>query len=162
MNRNTPGLPVHHQPPEFTQTHVHWISDAIQPSHPLLFPSPPAPNPSQHQGLFQWGANSKFPLPGWPKSFLVQGSEDLSPVYFRVQLLQSSLELSWEILSPETILVVFIRMTLICSPEYVSRISQGLTDLLGVSHFLPCLDSWVGKPSIKSWYLGMRAHSITG
>ena len=51
---NTPGLPVHHKLPEFTQTHVHWVSDAIQPSHPLLSPSPPAPNPSQHQGLFQW------------------------------------------------------------------------------------------------------------
>ena len=54
MNRSTPGLPVHHQLPEFTQTHVHWVSDAIQPSHPLLSPSPPAPNPSQHQSLFQW------------------------------------------------------------------------------------------------------------
>ena len=52
MNRSTPGLPVHHQFPEFTQTHVHWVSDAIQPSHPLLSPS--VPNPSQHQGLFQW------------------------------------------------------------------------------------------------------------
>ena len=54
MNRSTPGLPVHHQLLEFTQTHVHQISDAIQPSHPLSSPSPPAPNPSQHQGLFQW------------------------------------------------------------------------------------------------------------
>ena len=54
MNRSTPGLPVHHQLPEFTQTHVHQVSDAIQPSHPLSSPSPPAPNPSQHQGLFQW------------------------------------------------------------------------------------------------------------
>ena len=53
MNRRTPGLPVHHQLPEFTQTHVHRVGDAIQPSHPLLSPSPPAPNPSQHQGLFQ-------------------------------------------------------------------------------------------------------------
>ena len=54
MNRSTPGLPVHHQLPEFTKTHVHRVSDAIQPSHPLSSPSPPAPNPSQHQGLFQW------------------------------------------------------------------------------------------------------------
>ena len=50
---STPGLPVHHQPPEFTQTHVHRVGDAIQPSHPLSSPSPPAPNPSQHQSLFQ-------------------------------------------------------------------------------------------------------------
>ena len=54
MNRSTPGLPVHHQLLEFTQTHVHRVSDAIQPSHPLSSPSPPAPNSSQHQGLFQW------------------------------------------------------------------------------------------------------------
>ena len=53
MNRSMPGLPVHHQLPEFTQTHVHRVCDAIQPSHPLLSPSPPAPNPSQHQSLFQ-------------------------------------------------------------------------------------------------------------
>ena len=54
MNRSTPGLPVHHQLPEFTKTHVCRVSDAIQPSHPLSSPSPPAPNPSQHQSLFQW------------------------------------------------------------------------------------------------------------
>ena len=54
MNRSTPGLPVHHQFPEFTHTHVHRVGDAIQPSHPLLSPSPPAPNSSQHQSLFQW------------------------------------------------------------------------------------------------------------
>ena len=53
MNCSTPGLPVHHQLLKFTQTHVHRVGDAIQPSHPLLSPSPPAPNPSQHQGLFQ-------------------------------------------------------------------------------------------------------------
>ena len=53
MNSSTPGLPVHHQLPEFTQTHVYRVSDAIQPSHPLSSPSPPVPNPSQHQSLFQ-------------------------------------------------------------------------------------------------------------
>ena len=53
INRSTPGLPVQHQLPEFTQTHVHQVSDAIQPSHPLLSPSPPASNPFQHQSLFQ-------------------------------------------------------------------------------------------------------------
>ena len=54
MNRSTPVLPVHHQLPEFTQTHIHRVSDATQPSHPLSSPSPPAPNRSQHQSLFQW------------------------------------------------------------------------------------------------------------
>ena len=53
MNRSTPGLPVHHHLLEFTQTHIHWVGDAIQPSHPLSSPSPPALNPSQHQSLFQ-------------------------------------------------------------------------------------------------------------
>ena len=54
MNHSMPGLPVHHQIPEFTQTHVHQVGDAIQPSHPLSSPSPPALSLSQHQGLFQW------------------------------------------------------------------------------------------------------------
>ena len=58
------GLPVHHQLPEFTQTHVHWVSDAIQPSHPLLSPSPPAPNPSQHQRVF---SNESTLHMRWPK-----------------------------------------------------------------------------------------------
>ena len=58
MNHSTPGLPLHHQLPESTQTHVHWAGDAIQPSHPLSSPSPPAPNLSQHQGLFQWVSSS--------------------------------------------------------------------------------------------------------
>ena len=53
VNRSTPGLPVHHQLPEFTQTHVHRVGDAIQPSHPLSSPSPPAFNLSHHQGLFR-------------------------------------------------------------------------------------------------------------
>ena len=54
MECSTPGFPVHHQLPEFTQTHVHWVGDAIQPSRPLSSPSPPTFNLSQHQGLFQW------------------------------------------------------------------------------------------------------------
>ena len=58
MNRSTPGLPVYHQLPEFIQIHIHRVSDAIQPLHPLSSPSPPAPNPSQHQSLFQWVSSS--------------------------------------------------------------------------------------------------------
>ena len=64
---STPGLPVHHRLPELAQTHVHWVSDAIQPSHPLSSPSPPAFNLSQHPGLFQWVSSLhisplKFPI----------------------------------------------------------------------------------------------------
>ena len=58
MNHSTPGLPVHHQLPELIQTHVHWVGDAIQPSHPLSSPSPPAFIHSQHQGLFKWVSSS--------------------------------------------------------------------------------------------------------
>ena len=58
MNCSTPGLPVHHQLPELAQTHVHWVGDAIQPSHPLSLPSPPAFSLSQHQGLFKWVSSS--------------------------------------------------------------------------------------------------------
>ena len=58
MNRSTPGLPIHHQLPESTQTHIHRVGNAIQPSHPLSFPSRPAFNLSQHQGLFKWVSSS--------------------------------------------------------------------------------------------------------
>ena len=82
MNRSTPGLPVHHQLPEFTQTHVHWVGDAIQPSHPLLSPSPPAPNTSQHQSfpmsqLFTWGGQSIGVSA--LASFLPKNTQDRSP-----------------------------------------------------------------------------------
>ena len=63
MNRSTPGLPVHHQVPELTQSHVHRVSDAIQPSHPLSSPSSPALNPSQHQSL----SNESTLHMRWPK-----------------------------------------------------------------------------------------------
>ena len=84
MNRSTPGLPVHHQPPEFTQSHVYRVSDAIQPSHPLSSPSPHIPNPSQHQGLFQW-VNSSHEVAkvlGFPASasVLPMNTQDWSPL----------------------------------------------------------------------------------
>ena len=68
MNHSTPGIPVHHQLLEFTQTHVHRVGGAIQPSHPRSSPSPPAPSPSQHQSLFQWRRLSFSTLRmRWPK-----------------------------------------------------------------------------------------------
>ena len=58
VNCGTPGLPIHHRLPESIKTHVHWVGDTIQPSHPLSSPSPPALNLSQHQGLFKWVSSS--------------------------------------------------------------------------------------------------------
>ena len=91
MNHSTPGIPIHHQLPEFTQTHVYQVGDAIQPSHPLSSPSPPALNPSRHQGLFQWVNSShhlskvlEFQLQNqsfqWtPRTYLLQDGLLVSP-----------------------------------------------------------------------------------
>ena len=87
MNHSTPGLPVHHQLPEFTQTHIHWVSDGIQPSHPLSSLSPPAPNPSQHQSLFQW-VNSSHQVAKLLEFQLLHHSFQRNP---RADLLQNGL-----------------------------------------------------------------------
>ena len=83
MDCNTPGLPVHHQLLELTQTHVHWVSDAIQPSHPLSSPSPPAFNLCQHQGLFQW------------VSSLSQVAKVLAKVFFHWKVQNTRKFLQW-------------------------------------------------------------------
>ena len=81
MNSSMTSLPVHHQLSEFTQTHVHRVSDAIQPSHPLLSPSPPAHNPSQHQSLFQWVYWPKY----WSFSFnIIPSKEHPGLISFRM------------------------------------------------------------------------------
>ena len=77
MNHTMPGLPVHHQLPESTQTHVHWVTDAIQPSHPLSLPSPPALNLSQHQGLFKGVSSShEVATKYWSFSFNISPSNE--------------------------------------------------------------------------------------
>ena len=76
VDYSTPGFPVHHQLPEFTQIHVHWVSDAIQPSHHLSAPSPPALNLSQDQGLFQWV--SSLHQVYWSLSFSISPSNEYS------------------------------------------------------------------------------------
>ena len=78
MNCSMPGFPVHHQLPEFTQTHVQWIGDAIQPSHLLLSPSPPAFNLYQHQGLFKWVSSSHQVATYWSFSFNISPSNEHS------------------------------------------------------------------------------------
>ena len=83
LDCSLPGFPVLHHLPEFAQTHVHWVGDVIQPSHPLSSPSPPALNLSQHQGLFQWVSSSHQ----WPKywSFSISTSNEYSGlISFRV------------------------------------------------------------------------------
>ena len=83
---STPGLPVHHQLAEFTQTHVHWVGDAIQPSHPLLSPSLPTFNLSQHQGLFRWVSSSyQVAKKYWSFSFSISPSSEYSGlISFRI------------------------------------------------------------------------------
>ena len=87
MNRSMPGLPLHHQLPEFTQSPVHRVSDAIQPSHPRSSPSPPAPKPSQHQRLLQW-VNSSHEVAKVLEFQLQQHSLQRNP---RADLLQNGL-----------------------------------------------------------------------
>ena len=88
MNHSTPGLPVHHQLPEFTQTHVHRVSDALQPSHPVSSPYPPAPNPSQHQSLFQRVNSSHEVAKDWSFSFSIIPSKEIPGlISFRMDLL---------------------------------------------------------------------------
>ena len=86
MNCSTPGLPVHNQLPEFTQTHVHRVSDAIQSSHPLSSPSFPAPNPSQHQSLFQWANSSHLLSVYFVSRVLSNSSVNLSVLGFHCRL----------------------------------------------------------------------------
>ena len=77
-NCSMPGLPIYHQLLEFTQTHIHWVSDTIQPSHPLSSPSPPAFNLSQHQGLFKWVSSSYQVAKYWSFSFSFSPSNEYS------------------------------------------------------------------------------------
>ena len=107
---STPGLPVHHQLPEFTQIHVHQVSDAIQPSHPLSSPSPPAPNPSQHQNLFQW-INSSHEVAKaleWRGIFYFHLDTEYPPFYLfilsRLSILQFDIYLKVE--NPPLLLVI--------------------------------------------------------
>ena len=87
MGSSTPGLPVHHQLPEFTETYVHWVSDTIQPSHLLSSPSPPAFNLSQHQGLFKWVSSLHQVAKVLNFSFSISPNEYLRQISFRMDWL---------------------------------------------------------------------------
>ena len=123
MNHSTPGLPVHHQLPEFMQTHVHQVSDAIQPSHPLSPPSSPAPNPSQHQSLF----NESTLRMRWPKywsfSFSISPSKEIPGlISFRMDWLnlfavQGTLK---SLLQPQFKSINYSALSLLHSPTLTS------------------------------------------
>ena len=129
MNCSTPGLPVHHQLLEFTQTHVHRVSDAIQPSHPLSSPSPPAPNPSQHQSfpmsqVFAWGGQSTGVAA--LASFLPKKSQGWSPSEWT----------GWISLQSKGLSRVFSSTTVqLLIGSLISQILSSLTPLLPLSIF---------------------------
>ena len=123
MNCSMPGLPVHHQLLEFTQTHVHRGGDAIQPSHPLSSPSPPAPNPSQHQGLF-YESTLRIKWPEyWSFSFRISPSnEHPGLISFRKDWLyllavQGALK---SLLQPQLKSINSLVLSFICSPTLTS------------------------------------------
>ena len=132
MNHNTPVLPVHHQLPEFTQTHVHWVTDAIQPSHPLSSP-PPAPNPSKHQGLFQW-VKSTLRM-RWPKYWSLSFS--ISPSNEHPRLI--SFRIDW-------LDLLAVQGTLKSLQHHSSKAS-----ILRHSAFLTHFFFWGGDARIQEW-----------
>ena len=153
MDCSTPGLPVHHQLLEFTQTHVHWVGDAIQPSHPLSSPSPPAPNPSQHQGLFQW-VNSSHEVEFWSFSFSISPSnEHPGLISFRMDYLTEVFKClpetksDWRIFSTSS-LGDLIPM----SPRKPSKFFPGIMSSSGKStaKIVSC-DSRNGKKLFSNW-----------
>ena len=168
VNRSTPGLPGHHQLPEFTQTHVHRVSDAIQPSHPLASPSPPVPNPSKHQSLFQW-VNSSHQvakvLEFQPKLLMLLLAKSIFYSYFLNFYLSSScpripskiLRYISSLYRLRFLLVMtvsqtsFILYDLDSFVEYWSSILQNVSQL-GFALFFSWLDCsymfWEGRPKI--------------
>ena len=127
MNRSMPGLPVHHQLPEFTQTHVHRVSDAIQPSHPPSSPSPPASSSSQQQSLFQW-VNSSM---RWPKylsfSFSIIPSEEIQGlISFRMDWFLSG-KCYWLVTIAILLLIVSRDLNVICYFYFIWRLYVGKT-----------------------------------
>ena len=130
MDCSTPALPVHHQLPEFTQTHVHWVGDAIQPSHPLSFPSPPALNLSQHQGLF----NESALQIRWPKygistsaSVLPMKPQDWSPLGWTSWIFLQSKGLSRAFLTPQFKSINSSVLSFLYSPTLTSYMTTGKT-----------------------------------
>ena len=130
MDCSMPGLPVHHQLPEFTQTQVHWAGDAIQPSHPLSSPSPPTLNLSQHQGLFKWVSSCVRWPKYWSFTFNISPSNEHSGLI--------SFRMNWlDLLAVQGTLKSLLHLL---NPKYLYLIHMGLssTFLLEVLRESPC------------------------
>ena len=148
MNRSTPGLPVHHQLPEFTQTHFYRVSDAIQPSHPLSSPSPLAPNPSQHQSLFQlfaWGGQSTGVSA--LASFLPKKSQGWSPSEWTGWISLQSKGLSREIYNPAIILL------LIYPREVSTSVQIGSCTRMSIAALFMITPNWKLTQMFSSWLM---------
>ena len=130
MDCSTPALPVHHQLPEFTQTHVHWVGDAIQPSHPLSSPSPPAFNLSQHHGLFKWVVlRIRWPK-YWSFSFSISPSNEYSGlISFRIDWIDSlqSKGLSRVFSTPQLKSINSLVLNFLYDPTLTSYMTTGKT-----------------------------------
>ena len=144
MNRSTPGLPVHHQLPEFTQTHVHRVSEAIQPSHPLSSPSAPALNPSQHQSLFSESTlHMRWPK-YWSFSFSIIPSKEIPELI--------SFRMDWlDLLAVQGTLkdYKYVRFwnALLCSADLCDNLSWEITHLNGPPVLDRCSLCFKEKPS---------------
>ena len=130
MNRSMPVLPVHHQLPEFTQTHAHRVGDAIQPSHPLLSPAPLAPNPSQHQGLFQDPKSGSFLLYNNNKIHYARHSLNLQKAYW----LNPHSKPRMEVLTLIPLLQMKKPMSLQVTPVEKQDMSENTEDRTGSGH----------------------------
>ena len=156
MNCSTPGLPVHHELPEFTQTHVHWVGDAIQPSHPLLSPYPPAFSLSQHQGFFQWVSSSHQVA----KVLELQPQDKSSQWIFRVDFLLDGL--AWSPCSPRASQEVPYTLQLCANTFFHPWIESPTTSSLYREH---PFTNWNSDSSYTNKYIGIFRHCtllITG
>ena len=140
MDRSTPGLPGHHQLPEYTQIHVHWVGDAIQPSHPLSSPSPPALNLSQHQGLFKWVSSLHQVAKYWSFSFNISPSNEHPGLI--------SFRMGWLDLSFSPLLFASLLFTAICKASSDSHFAFLHFFFLGMVLIpVSCTMSWTSVHS---------------
>ena len=152
MDCNMPGFPVHHQLPEFTQTHVHWVSDAIQPSHPLpSSPSPPALNLSQHQSLFTWVSSLpqvakvlKFKLQHQSLQWIFRTDFNSDGVVGSPCNVRDSQDSSS---TPQFRGINSLVLSFLYSPTspYMITVMYGC-ELLRMAHIISCLDLWNSFP----------------